>query len=85
MAIAQYSIRAPALGTRRLVEYLGNLEPDGGAGMENQRIKHATHIVSVVSPVVGGGLGLIDLLNGDVVLVLAAECGFESRPWHLCP
>ena len=19
------------------------------------------------------------------VLVLAAECGFESRPWHLCP
>ena len=25
------------------------------------------------------------LAHRTQVLVLAAECGFESRPWHLCP
>ena len=44
----------------------------------------------------GGGVGVGWGVGGGVswpsglayrtqVLVLAAECGFESRPWHLCP
>jgi hypothetical protein len=56
------------VGPRRLIEYLGDLEPDGGAGMESERIEHAARLFSVISPVVGGGLGLVELLNGDILL-----------------